>query len=194
MPVFGILFFIPDDFCRISGHFSEDVSYFYPESIKLQSMKKIFLLSILLIAFTLAAFSQSADDNAKEQEMIRKVIQSSYVEGLQNKGDIDMIDAGFHPGFRLLGTGPGGEMWEIPISEWKERVVKEVAEGKKPRKAEEAVSVKFLEVDVTGNAAMAKFEFYVGEKLTFIDYLFLYKFESRWMIVSKIFYKLPENL
>ncbi|MFO7615163.1 MAG: nuclear transport factor 2 family protein [Bacteroidales bacterium] len=157
-------------------------------------MKKRFLLSTLLIAFTLGTFSQNNEDIANDREMIKEVIQSAYVEGLQNEGDIAKIDAGFHPGFRLLGTGPGGEMWELPISEWKERVVKEVAEGKKPRKAEEAVSVKFLEVDVTGNAAMAKFEFYVGEKLTFIDYLFLYKFENQWMIVSKIFYKLPETL
>jgi len=36
---------------------------------------------------------------------------------------------------------------------------------------------------------MAKFEFYVGARLTFVDYQFLYKFGEDWKIVSKIFYK-----
>lgn len=162
-------------------------------NFKTNDMKALFSMFVLLISFPLVVFSQSAEDDAKEQEMIKKVIQSAYVEGLQNEGDMAKIDAGFHPGFRLLGTGPGDEMRELPISEWKERVMKDVAEGKKPRKTEEAVSVKFLEVDVTGNAAMAKFEFYIGEKLTFMDYLFLYKFEEDWKIVSKIFYRFPEN-
>ena len=58
-----------------------------------------------------------------------------------------------------------------------------------PKKEENKVSVKFLLVDVTGNAAVAKFEFYVGQKLTFVDYQFLYKFQENWKIVSKIYYK-----
>jgi len=44
-------------------------------------------------------------------------------------------------------------------------------------------------VDVTGNAAMAKFEFYVGDKLTFVDYQFLYRFGDQWKIVSKIYFR-----
>ncbi|MBC8321836.1 MAG: nuclear transport factor 2 family protein [Bacteroidetes bacterium] len=37
---------------------------------------------------------------------------------------------------------------------------------------------------------MAKFEFYIGNKLTYIDYISLDKFKDGWKIVSKIFYKL----
>jgi hypothetical protein len=44
-------------------------------------------------------------------------------------------------------------------------------------------------VDVTGDAAVAKFEFYVGIKLAYVDYQFLYKFADGWKIVSKIFHK-----
>jgi protease I len=60
-----------------------------------------------------------------------------------------------------------------------------------PRKADARISVKFLNVDVTGNAASAKFEFYVGSKLTFIDYMSLYKYDGTWKIVSKIYYRFP---
>lgn len=144
------------------------------------------------MGIALAAFSQDADIT-KDQEMIKKVIQTAYVEGLQNRGDQGKIDAGVHPGFRMLGIGPGREMWELPVYTWKERVAKDVSEGRKPRKPGEEVSVKFLDVDVSGTAAVAKIEFYVGEKLTFIDYISLYKFGEEWKMVSKIFYKLPEE-
>jgi hypothetical protein len=149
--------------------------------------------TIIAIVLMLAASVLLAQSEKEEQEAIKQVIQSAYVDGIQNNGDQQKIDAGFHPGFRLLGTGQGNEMWELPIYSWKERVANDVAAGKKPRKAEEAVSVKFLDVDVTGNAAVVKLEFYVGEKLTFVDYISLYKFEEGWKIVSKIFYRFPEE-
>jgi len=149
-------------------------------------MKKIVLLTVLILA-AVAVMAQTED-----QDAIKKVIQTAYVEGLQNEGDMEKIDFGFHPGFRLLGIGQGTEMWELPIYTWKEKAAKELAEGKKPRKAEEAVSIKFLSVDVTGTAAVAKIEFYVGEKLTYVDYLSLYKFQEDWKIVSKIFYKFDD--
>jgi hypothetical protein len=81
-------------------------------------------------------------------------------------------------------------MVKLSITEWKAKVRTDLASGKLPRKEDEKVSVKFLNIDVSGNAAMAKFEFFVGQKLTFIDYQFLYKFGEQWKIVSKIFYKI----
>jgi hypothetical protein len=145
------------------------------------------------VAMISAVYSQSDADLAGERAQIEKVIQTSYVEGLQNEGDQAKIDAGFHPGFTLLGIGQGNEMWELPIYTWKEQTARAVKEGKKPRKAGEEVSVKFLSVDITGTAAVAKIEFYVGEKLTFVDYISLYKFSDGWKIVGKIFYKFPEQ-
>jgi hypothetical protein len=50
-----------------------------------------------------------------------------------------------------------------------------------------------LSVDVTGNVAISKIEFYEGGKKKFIDYLSLIKFEDGWKIVSKIFYAIPQK-
>ncbi len=47
-------------------------------------MKKIRLLAVILI---LIPFALSAQDD-KEQEAIKKVIQTAYVDGLQNKGSV----------------------------------------------------------------------------------------------------------
>lgn len=131
-----------------------------------------------------------AQDIEVEKQAIKNVIQTSYVEGLQNEGNLAKIDQGIHPGFVLLGIGEGDKMWELPIGKWKEKTEKKLEEGKLPR-TEELVTVKFLSIDITGTAAVAKIEFYVGEKLTYIDYISLYKFEGNWKMVNKIFYKLP---
>ena len=157
-------------------------------------MKKSFLSALIIFTFCFSAFTQNNANVKKDQEAIKKVIQSAYVEGLQNEGNLDKIDKGFHPGFNLIGIGEGKQIWILPIYNWKESTKKKLEEGKLPKKnKDKMVSVKFLNIDVTGTAAVVKLEFYVGKKLTYVDYLSLYKFEDDWKIVNKIFYKFPDK-
>ena len=57
----------------------------------------------------------------------------------------------------------------------------------------EHTTVKFLFVDIAGNVAIAKIEFYEGKDLNYIDYLSLMKFEDAWRIVSKIAHPVPKG-
>ena len=148
-------------------------------------MKKLMLITLL--ASTMAL---SAQEMEKDKEAIKNVIQTAYVEGLQNEGDVKKIDSGIHPDFVLLGIDKGNDMWKYTITDWKANVVKKLKDGKLPRTGNDLVSVKFKSVDVTGNAGMAKIEFYIGETLTYVDYISLYKFEDGWKMVNKIFYKI----
>jgi len=143
---------------------------------------------VLLMCFSFAM----AQETAKDVAAIKATIQSAYVDGLQNEGDMTKIDKGFHPDFNLLGIGKDNSMWKLPISQWKEKVAENVKKGKMPRTGDDKVTIKFLNVDVTGTAAVAKIEFYIGKKLTYIDYISLYKFGEGWKIVNKIFYKLEK--
>ena len=131
-------------------------------------------------------------EDKQDVEAIKKTIQTAYVDGLQNEGDLKKIDKGFHPDFNLLGIGEKGDMWKLPIKKWKDKTVQKVKDGKLPLSGQDKVSIKFLSVDVTGTAAVAKIEFYVGKELKYIDYLSLYKFNKEWKIVNKIFYKIEE--
>ncbi len=146
-------------------------------------MKKLMLVVLLTSAFVLTAQNV-------EKEAIKKVIQTAYVDGLQNEGDLKKIDSGIHPGFVLLGIGEGNDMWKYPIADWKAKTEKKVKDGELPRKGDDKVSIKFKTIDITGTAAIAKIEFYVGDKLTYVDYISLYKFEDGWKMVNKIYYKL----
>ncbi len=148
---------------------------------------------IILVFATIAMCTQAfAQDVTKDKEEIKKVIQTAYVDGLQNEGDLAKIDSGIHPDFNLLGIGEENAMWALPIEKWKESTIKKKEEGKFPRTGDKMVSVMFESIDVTGTAAVAKIQFYVGEKLTYVDYISLYKFPNGWKMVNKIFYKFPE--
>jgi hypothetical protein len=150
-------------------------------------MYKVFLF-LIVSAISITGAAQQTNSEA-ETALIKKTIQTAYVEGLQNEGDTVKINSGFHPGFELLIPGKDGELKKFTLTEWKEKIKIDLASGKLPRKGMDRISIRFLSVDVTGDAAVAKFEFYVGLKLTFVDYQFLYKFGDHWKIVSKIFYK-----
>lgn len=151
------------------------------------------ILIVFILFWYIPAIGQTINIE-DEKQAIKDVIQISYVEGLQNEGNAAKIDAGFHPGFNLLGIGKGDNIWKLPIYTWRENALNDLKNGKKPRTDDELVSVNFISVDITGNASVVKLEFFVGEKKTYVDYISLYKFESGWKIVNKIFYKLPEKV
>ena len=148
-------------------------------------MKKLHLI----LAISLVSIIGFAQETDTDKEAIKKVIQTAYVEGLQNEGDLDKIDSGIHPGFNLLGIGEGETMWSLSIADWKKKTEAKKEKGDLPRKEDDQISIKFLSVDVTGTAAVAKIEFYVAEKLVYVDYISLYKFPEGWKMVNKIYYK-----
>ncbi len=143
---------------------------------------KLFMLVFVCLPVLLAA---QVDP---EKEAIKKVIQTAYVDGLQNKGPVTDIEKGFHPGFELLGN-KNNELTKFPIYSWIMYHKKRLVENPNPPTAEELVTSKFPLIDITGNAAMVKIELYKGGNILFTDYLSLYKFEEGWQIVSKIYFR-----
>lgn len=142
------------------------------------------LLTTLLLSFLIQTnnvFAQSTD-----QELVQKVVQSAYIDGIQNLGEISAIEKGFHPAFEMVYVKDGNVV-KFPIGEW--------IEGVKKRKADAAtkpilpVTGKFIQVDLTGSVAVAKVELYREGKMIFTDYLSLYKFADGWRIVSKVFHR-----
>ena len=158
-------------------------------------MKKIIIVLLIVTMSSIVLLSQNPvaqeQNIQKDKELIKQVIQKAYVDGLCNNADVTAINRGFHPEFTLLGVGKGNTMWKYPIYSWAESAI----DGKKNKHKysfqDEFTTIKFRFVDVTGNAAVAKIDFYEGNKKKFVDYLSLLKFEDGWKIVTKTFYKLP---
>lgn len=154
-------------------------------------MKKTILLSMVILLSFSALLAQ--DEQTKEKELIKQVIQNAYVDGLCNNADEEAVKNGFHPGFELLSAGKGNSMWKLPIYNWIEIAKGGEAKGNKYSFQNEHTTVKYLFIDVTGNIAIAKIEFYEGENLNYIDYLSLMKFEDAWKIVSKIAHRVEKE-
>lgn len=148
-------------------------------------MKKV----SLFLTLALFVFAASANDTDKEKQAIQQVIQSAYIDGIHNLGEVEDIRNGFHPGFNLLGVNGNDQLTKFPIYSWIESVEKRKEQNPDGRPEEEMVTCKYNKIDVTGNAAQAEIELYrKGEKL-FTDYLQLYKFKEGWRIVSKIYHR-----
>ena len=125
-----------------------------------------------------------------EKEDIKKLILSAYIDGIHNKGEISQIEEGFHPGFNLLILS-NNRLEKLPIYNWIERSKQRIVQNPIPFTEEEKMKCEFMNIDVSGTAAVAKIKLSKAGKDIYIDYLSLYKFENGWRIVGKIYYRLP---
>jgi ketosteroid isomerase-like protein len=137
----------------------------------------------ILIALLFALVSLRAQ-GAPDEEAIKGLVQTAYVDGLMNLGDLEKTRAGFHPDFVLLGL-QDGKLTRFPIADWIASAERRKAQGQKPP----LVTCKFVQVDVTGNAAAVKLELHREGKHIFTDYLSLYRFADGWKIVGKIYHQ-----
>ena len=142
-----------------------------------------FVIAALLAAVLLAPAASPARAQSDE-DAIRALIHSAYVDGLQNLVDLEKTKAGFHPDFVLLGLRDG-KLTRLPIAEWIASAEKRKADGVKPP----LTVCKFVAIDVTGSAASVKLELHQNDKRVFTDYLSLYRFPDGWRIVGKIYYR-----
>lgn len=136
------------------------------------------ILFLLLFIIPLAGFSQA------DLEAVKHVVTSAYIEGIQNRGSIDDIRKGFHPGFNMLRLVEN-DIKPLPIEEW----ITSIEKSRNDNQPRPKTTGKFVNVDITGNAAVVKLELYREDKKTFTDYLVLYKFEEGWRIVSKTYFR-----
>ncbi len=144
---------------------------------------------VILMLFCSQPAHAQAGSFSDEEKAIRAVIQSAYVDGLQNWGDIEKIRAGFHPTFELLSKTKDNEIQKLPIEKWIEMV--EARKAQNPGGPEFLTTADIIEIDITADAAMAKLDLIRNEKRIFTDYLLFYKFDEGWRIVGKIYHRLP---
>lgn len=145
-------------------------------------MKKILIASFIMLT-SIALMAQTNDN-----DQIKEVVNKAYIEGIHNGGDLNETRKGFHPGFDLLML-QNNQLNKLPIYNWiesSERARKENLNAQRPK-----TTVNYVNIDITGTAAVAKIELLREGKLIFTDYLMLYKFEEGWKIVGKTYFRHP---
>jgi len=159
--------------------------------MKLQSFVNVknTAFALLMLVWSINAAAQTGSASADEKA-ITDVIESAYVDGLQNWGDIEAIRAGFHPSFELLTKTKDNQIQKLPIGQWIESV--EARKAKNPEGPEKIITADILEIDITVDAAAVKLDLIRDDTRIFTDYLLLYKFSEGWRIVGKIYYRIPQ--
>ncbi|NOZ74949.1 MAG: nuclear transport factor 2 family protein [FCB group bacterium] len=143
------------------------------------------LQSITLLAVLFWGSVYAGDSS--DEKMIRQVVTQAYVDGLQNWGDLEKTKKGFDPTFQLLIKGKNNRLQRYAIADW----IENISRKKKnfPDGPDQRTTVKFIFVDITGDAAVSKIVLFQSEKPVYTDYLSLYRFQDGWRIVSKIYFR-----
>lgn len=138
------------------------------------------LIGLMFFLTSLIMVPQHPGSDDEEKTQIKEVIVNSYVRGIFVERDEKLVMAGFHPQFSMH-VLDDNQIINAPLKMWLDRL------GLDGQKNQDIIDYKFKFVDVTGNSAVAKMEIFENSKQLYTDYLSLYKFDSGWKIVSKIF-------
>jgi len=122
---------------------------------------------------------------ASERNAIEAVIDD-YFQGMYTSDAVRLARA-FHEDARITGYDEG-KLVNNPIAGF----IKFVGGVSAPKADGEAFDMEIVNIDVSGEAAVAKVrDLYKG--LRFVDYLTLLKFDEGWKIVNKTFHHAPAS-
>ena len=138
------------------------------------------MLSVAAVAILGSGFNSDKTNVSTDEEEIQAVITSAYIEGVHLNRDTEAIRAGFHPEFVMTILDDGGVI-NATLDQWVERIA-----ASSPQEHE--IEWEFENIDVTGSAAFVKLAVFEDGTQIYTDYMGLYKFDSGWKIVNKIFY------
>jgi len=148
-------------------------------------------VSVSVVAMLVAGTGlsvQSAVATQAEEEAVKSVIETSYIQGIHNERDVEKIRSGFHEDFNMLSFRDNA-INPVSIQQWIEGIERSIERNPDP--PEVPVRPDFAAVEVSGNAAVARIEVYRGDVHLYTDFMSLYKFDDGWKIVNKIYYSHP---
>ena len=119
-----------------------------------------------------------------EEQAIKQVIETAYIQGIHRDQDEETVRSGFHQDFAML-VLRGDDVDKVDVAEWLRRI--ETMKAENPELWDAETTHRFELVDVAGYAAVAKLDVYKGTTHFSTDYMLLYRFGDGWRIVSKIF-------
>ncbi len=129
-------------------------------------------------------FPRHSADSVEIQN-VQQVVIESYVNGIFLKGDYKLVKKGWHSDCDIV-IPENGKLKKLPAQYWVDRLKKH------PVPLDPNVTFKFIDVNVTGYAAIAVIEIFSKGKPLYTDYMSLYKFKGGWKIATKIYYSHPD--
>jgi hypothetical protein len=144
--------------------------------------RRIAILLPLLLAGTIA-LAQAPDDDAA----IKEVVDRAYVQGVHIDADPEKMRSGMHESFVMF-VRNGDAVTGLTRDAWIARIEASKAKAK-PDAARPETKADIEVVDRAGDAAVVRVKLYRDGKQIFTDYISVYRFDSGWKLVGKIFHR-----
>lgn len=145
-------------------------------------MKQLALLA-LIISIGAAAFLFDVRAQNAEEAAVRHALEY-YIQG-HVTGQGDNFRKVFHPDSKLFAVRDG-KFWQLTSEEYIARAAGKPAADEAQRKR------RIENIDITGNAAIAKIVLEYPQ-VKFTDYMSLLKIDGQWWIVNKTFHSEPKT-
>jgi hypothetical protein len=142
--------------------------------------RRIAVLPLIAVAALTTSAAAQMHGGHNDDDAIRQVVQSAYIEGLHMNAGHDQVRAGFHPEFVMFVRSDDG-VRRVTIEEWISRLP---PEGTVPSR-EATADIQVLSRE--GNAAAVRAEVYFDGEHVYTDFFLLYAVEGSWRIVGKTF-------
>jgi Putative lumazine-binding len=141
---------------------------------------------VLGLALTAAAVGAALPYTSPDEQAIRQHIERHYFDGVR-RSDTALAHRAFHPVAKMYFIRDG-KLVERTIPDWLGVIAKNAPQPAQP----DSFKRRVLEVDVSGNAAVAKLQLDYADAVI-IDYMSLLKEGDQWRIVNKIFDRKPRS-
>lgn len=142
-------------------------------------MRVLVMLAVAMGVCVPAAAEQQQGGGSGDRAAIEATIRT-YFEGDINR-DPSLLEKAFHPDAKLLNVAKDGRLGVLTQPDWHASISTPDA------KKRERPTPTILDIDIAGNAAIAKTQL-VFTYGSFTDYLSLLKLDGTWTIVNKIYY------
>ena len=144
--------------------------------------KRIGSLVACILAATLA-LAQTPDDTAA----IKEVVDRAYVHGVHIDADPEKMRSGMHDSFVMF-IRNGDAVTGLTRDAWIARIEASKAQAK-PDAARPETKADIEVLDRSGDAAVVRVKLFRDGKQIFTDYISLYRFDSGWKLVGKVFHR-----
>lgn len=124
---------------------------------------------------------------AAEQAAVENLIEARYMMGFARGFKADSMRKGFHRDFRMA------TWWQNELTlKGRETWIGKITQGKAKPDHRAKWSWQIPQVEVAGDAALARIELSHDGHLMFTDFFLLYRFPEGWRVVEKAFHYVPK--
>ncbi|WP_448607335.1 nuclear transport factor 2 family protein [Paenimyroides ceti] len=143
---------------------------------------KTTILLIFILGMNIKAMSQTGDI---EKLKIEQLVEETFANAALNKLNTYEMTRGFHRDFAIL-IPQGNDLFRLSLNDWIEVVESYKNNPEKMKSGIRELDYIIDVLEVTGNTAVVKTQFFRNKKLIITDYLSYIKYPEGWKAVAKV--------